>query len=132
MEQNKKIPRQINPTSLLYKIVVGVASSIIILSLLSLTNVVFAQRGLDSPITTTPPPAATTMTNTNFNFAAAGDWGCTDDTTDTVNNILDKSPELVLGLGDYAYREDPVDCWLDIIKPIDSITKIVLGNHDEA
>ena len=68
----------------------------------------------------------------DFNFAAAGDWGCTDHTEDTVNNILDKSPELVLALGDYAYREDPVDCWFEIIKPIDGITKIVLGNHDEA
>src|SRR5918992_4668324 len=54
----------------------------------------------------------------NFNFAAAGDWGCTSHTTDTVNNILDKSPELVLALGDYSYREDPVDCWLEIIQPI--------------
>ncbi len=66
----------------------------------------------------------------DFNFAAAGDWGCTSHTIDTVNNILDKSPELVLALGDYSYREDPVDCWLEIIQPIDGITKIVLGNHD--
>ena len=58
----------------------------------------------------------------DFNFAAAGDWGCTSHTTDTVNNILDKSPELVLALGDYSYREDPVDCWLEIIQPIDGIT----------
>ena len=40
---------------------------------------------------------ATTTNLLGFNFAAVGDWGCTDDTTDTVNNILDKSPELVLG-----------------------------------
>ena len=65
----------------------------------------------------------------DFNFAAAGDWGCTDDTRDTVNNIIDKSPELVLGLGDYSY-EDTADCWLDIIQPIDNIMKIVIGNHE--
>jgi hypothetical protein len=41
----------------------------------------------------------------DFNFAAAGDWGCTDHTEETVNNILNKSPELVLALGDYAYVE---------------------------
>jgi hypothetical protein len=34
----------------------------------------------------------------NFNFAAAGDWGCSSHTTDTVNNILDKNPEFGLDL----------------------------------
>ena len=68
----------------------------------------------------------------DFNFATAGDWGCTSHTTDTVNNIVDKNPELVLALGDYSYREDPVNCWFEIIQPIDGITKIVLGNHDNA
>jgi hypothetical protein len=68
----------------------------------------------------------------DFNFAAAGDWACTDDTTNTVNNILDKTPELVLGLGDYSY-EDSADCWFDIIQPIDnSMMKITIGNHDTA
>jgi hypothetical protein len=65
-----------------------------------------------------------------FNFAAAGDWGCTDDTTDTVNNIVDKNPELVLGLGDYSYDEDPADCWLKKVKPINDKMKIAIGNHD--
>jgi hypothetical protein len=37
----------------------------------------------------------------DFNFAAVGDWECTSYTIDTVNNILDKKPELVLGLGDF-------------------------------
>src|SRR5215212_3073924 len=76
--------------------------------------------------TTTTTTAATLP---SFNFAAAGDWGCTDDTTNTVNNILDKSPQLVLGLGDFSY-EDSADCWLDITKPIDNIMKISIGNHE--
>src|SRR5215212_3019664 len=62
--------------------------------------------------TTTTTTTTTAATLPSFNFAAAGDWGCTDDTTNTVNNILDKNPELVLGLGDYSYDEDPADCWL--------------------
>jgi hypothetical protein len=66
----------------------------------------------------------------DFNFAAAGDWGCTDDTTDTVNNILGKNPELVLGLGDYSYDEDHADCWLKKVKPINDKMKIAIGNHD--
>jgi Calcineurin-like phosphoesterase len=76
------------------------------------------------------PPPSPTATLSDFNFAAAGDWGCTSHTTDTVKNILDKNPELVLGLGDYSYHQDRVDCWFEIIQPIDGITKIVLGNHD--
>jgi hypothetical protein len=66
----------------------------------------------------------------DFNFAAVGDWECTSHTIDTVNNILDKKPELVLGLGDFAY--DPsIACWLKIVDPIDEIMKISIGNHDE-
>jgi hypothetical protein len=41
---------------------------------------------------------AATAPSYDFNFAATGDWACTSDTEDTVNNILDKNPELVLGL----------------------------------
>jgi hypothetical protein len=74
--------------------------------------------------------ASTTALPDTINFAAVGDWGCTSHTTDTVNNIVDKKPELVLALGDYSYHQDRVDCWLEIIQPIDNITKIVLGNHD--
>ena len=66
----------------------------------------------------------------DFNFAAVGDWECTSHTIDTVNNILDKKPELVLGLGDFSY--DPTtDCWFKIVDPIDEIMKVAIGNHDE-
>jgi hypothetical protein len=81
--------------------------------------------------TTTGEAATDTVATapSDFNFAAAGDWGCTEDTEDTVNNILAKNPELVLGLGDYSY-EDSADCWFDITQPIDNIMKISIGNHD--
>jgi hypothetical protein len=89
----------------------------------------------DGYTTTTKTTGAGNATaSSDFNFAAGGDWGCTDDTTDTVNNILEKSPELVLGLGDYSYGEeygeDSEKCWFDITKPIDGIMKIAIGNHD--
>jgi predicted MPP superfamily phosphohydrolase len=122
--KNLSISRQINPT-LLYEIVVFAASCyLVMLSLSSTANIVLAQEGDDSSITRTSIP-----TNTNFRFAAAGDWGCTEDTTNTVNNILDKNPQLVLGLGDFSY-EDSADCWFDTIEPIDNIMKISIGNHD--
>ena len=65
----------------------------------------------------------------DFNFAAAGDWGCTPNTKNTVENIISKNPELVLGLGDYAYRKQP-QCWFRLIDPIYDKMKIVIGNHD--
>jgi predicted phosphodiesterase len=65
----------------------------------------------------------------DFNIAAVGDWGCDSATEDTVDNIISKSPEVVLGLGDNAYEAD-VDCWFDIVEPIDDIMKNVIGNHD--
>ena len=68
--------------------------------------------------------------SSNFNFAAAGDFGCNDNTKDTIENIVDKDPELVLGLGDYSYTTT-IACWLDIIEPIDNKNfKISIGNHE--
>ena len=74
--------------------------------------------------TTSLPPA------TDFNFAAVGDWGCTSNTNNTVNNIVGKNPELVLALGDYSYNTTSDDCWFKIVKPIEDKMKIEIGNHD--
>src|SRR5687768_10239889 len=70
----------------------------------------------------------TTLTE-DYNFAAAGDWGCTNDTMNTVKNIMNHKPELVLALGDLSYNKT-AQCWLDIINPIADKTKIVIGNHE--
>lgn len=66
----------------------------------------------------------------DFNIAATGDWSCTPNTKNTVNSIVKNSPELVLGLGDYAYRNDAT-CWLELVKPIENKMKIAIGNHDD-
>src|ERR687898_1182338 len=74
----------------------------------------------------------TTADNTtlaDYNLAAAGDWGCTTDTINTVKNIMNHKPELVLALGDLSYNKT-AQCWLDIINPIANKTKIVIGNHE--
>jgi hypothetical protein len=65
----------------------------------------------------------------DFNFAAVGDWGCNSNTRKTLNNIMSKNPELVLGLGDYSY-DTTAGCWLDIIEPINDRMKIAIGNHE--
>jgi hypothetical protein len=66
----------------------------------------------------------------DFNFAAAGDWGCMPDTTNTVNNIVSHSTEITFGLGDFSY-ESTADCWFDVTEPIDDQMKITIGNHDD-
>ncbi|MGI9012445.1 MAG: metallophosphoesterase [Nitrososphaeraceae archaeon] len=69
-------------------------------------------------------------TNPNaFNFVAVGDWDCTSETKDTVDNIIDQDPELVLALGDLSYN-GKAKCWLKIIEPFEEKTKIVMGNHE--
>jgi predicted phosphodiesterase len=65
-----------------------------------------------------------------YNVSAAGDWGCNDNTKRTVSNIINRNPELVLGLGDYSYK-NTADCWLAIVDPIDEKMKISIGNHDD-
>src|SRR5215218_4420660 len=65
----------------------------------------------------------------DFNIAAVGDWGCTSNTTNTVNNIVDRDPELVLGLGDYSY-DDSADCWFGIVDPIIDKMIIAIGDHE--
>ena len=61
---------------------------------------------------------------------AAGDWGCSSNTEKTVNNAKSMNPQLLLALGDYSYEKTST-CWIDLIKPVDSITKINFGNHDD-
>ena len=66
-----------------------------------------------------------------FNFVAAGDFACTREANSTVANMVKKSPEIVLALGDLSYEKSP-NCWLNSISPIDSNgkVKIAFGDHD--
>ena len=72
----------------------------------------------------------TNNANSIFNIAAVGDWDCTGETEDTVDNIVDKQPEVVLALGDFSYSGD-ADCWFKKIEPIADKTKIAMGNHHD-
>ena len=81
-----------------------------------------------------PPPSPSysstaAVTLGDFNFAAAGDWGCTSNTIDTVQNIIDQDPEFVLAVGDLSY-DSSAKCWFEIISPIANKTMIAIGNHD--
>jgi hypothetical protein len=68
-------------------------------------------------------------------FASAGDWGCSSNTKNTVDNIVEKNEPTTLSLGDNSYK-DTAKCWYNIVEPIDGdppaqTTKITIGNHDD-
>ena len=65
----------------------------------------------------------------DFNFVAAGDWGGDAKAHDTVNNMQNKSPELVLALGDLSYQKS-ANCWFEMMSPLLNKTKIVFGDHE--
>jgi hypothetical protein len=67
--------------------------------------------------------------SSSFNFAAVGDWSCNSMASQTINQIVQKQPEIVLALGDLSYTKS-AKCWLDEIQPINDITRITIGNHD--
>ncbi len=64
-----------------------------------------------------------------FNFVAAGDWGCDKKAHQTVTNMQNKSPELVLALGDLSYQKS-ADCWFQMMSPLINKTKMVFGDHE--
>ena len=65
----------------------------------------------------------------DFNFVAAGDFGCSKNTENTIKNMEDKKPELVLTLGDLSI-DKTANCWLDLISPFDDKLKITFGYHE--
>jgi hypothetical protein len=64
-----------------------------------------------------------------FSFAVAGDFGCSKNAKNTVSNMNDKKPELVIPLGDLSYDKS-ANCWLDLISPFNDRLKVTLGFHD--
>jgi len=103
---------------------VAAAIFLLIVAILPITIEITSEKYLAYGSNSNLPPAA------DFNFATVGDWGCTSNTNNTVNNIVGKKPELVLALGDYSYNTTSDDCWFKIVKPIEDKMKIEIGNHD--
>src|SRR5918999_897686 len=86
-------------------------------------------RSEDELYNTNPEKLTGFVNFTEFNFALAGDWGCTKNTAKTVDLIQSHDPELVFNLGDTSYEKD-INCWIDIVQPISDRMKAVIGNHD--
>ena len=68
---------------------------------------------------------------TEFNFVVAGDFGCGVEAKKTIGAMASMKPELVLALGDLAYKKNP-NCWFDMIAPLENNSKfkISFGEHD--
>lgn len=64
-----------------------------------------------------------------FNFAAVGDFGCSEKAKETSANIGSKDPELVLTLGDLSYNHT-AGCWFNMMSGLKHKIMITLGYHD--
>src|SRR5919108_2739994 len=67
----------------------------------------------------------------NFNFGAAGDFGCSSNAQKTLNNIKSHTTvERFLALGDYSYKSSG-SCWLNMVDSsnLKPRTRITIGNH---
>ena len=75
--------------------------------------------------------AALQTNQSDFNFVAAGDFGCGINANRTISNMLIKKPELMIGLGDLSYQKTP-DCWFNIVSPLDTDgrLKIAIGDNE--
>jgi hypothetical protein len=69
------------------------------------------------------------MKRVKFNFAVAGDFGCSKNAKNTFSNMKDKKPELVIPLGDLSYDKS-ANCWLDLASLFNDRLKVTLGYHD--
>ena len=67
----------------------------------------------------------------DFNFVAAGDFGCGDEPNRTIGGMIKKDPEIVIALGDLSYDKSAA-CWINSMTPLDNPgrIKISIGNHD--
>jgi predicted phosphodiesterase len=93
------------------------------------TTAVSLTDGNNNGSSTTTAAANGSTGPADFNIAAVGDWGCESTTEDTVDNIISKSPEVVLGLGDNSY-DDSADCWFETVDPIIDKMITAIGNED--
>ena len=94
--------------------------------------VVFLSIGLSTiGIFVTHTFAAAQTNQSDFNFVAAGDFGCGKNANRTITNMLTREPEVVIGLGDLSYQKT-ADCWFHVVSPLDNDgrLKIAIGDNE--
>ena len=68
--------------------------------------------------------------NDDINIVAVGDFYCNDETEDTIENIININPELIITTGDHVKDVKSIKCWSKMSEPIKDKMKIAIGNHD--
>ena len=64
-----------------------------------------------------------------FNFVAVGDLDCNNNSMQTINNSIDKKPEIFLAIGDLYYNCKP-DQFKKALSSLNDILYMTIGNHD--
>ena len=64
-----------------------------------------------------------------FNFVAVGDLDCKNNSIQTINNSIDKKPELFLAIGDLYYGCKP-EQFNKMLSSLSNILYMTMGNHD--
>lgn len=64
-----------------------------------------------------------------FNFVAVGDLDCNNNSMQTINNSIDKKPEIFLAIGDLYYNCKP-DEFKKVLSSLNDILYMTIGNHD--
>jgi hypothetical protein len=93
---------------------------------------VFLSIGLSTiGILVTHTFAAAQTNQLDFNFVAAGDFGCGKNANRTITNMLARGPEVIIALGDLSYQKT-ADCWFHVVSPLDTDgrLKIAIGDNE--
>jgi hypothetical protein len=67
-----------------------------------------------------------------YRIAATGDIGCSTNGQNTVNQIKNQNPNLVLWLGDLSYVDSNIDCFISQTSQLASKDEAVIGNHEDS
>jgi predicted secreted protein/predicted phosphodiesterase len=67
-----------------------------------------------------------------FRIAITGDISCSSNGKNTVNQIANQNPSLVLWLGDLSYVDSDVNCFISQTSQLASKDEAIIGNHDDS
>ena len=67
-----------------------------------------------------------------FRIAVTGDISCSSSGKNTINQITNQNPFLVLWLGDLSYVDSDVNCFISQTSQLASKDEAIIGNHDDS
>jgi Calcineurin-like phosphoesterase len=70
------------------------------------------------------------LANEDINIVAVGDFYCNDETEDTIENIININPELIITTGDHVKDVKSIKCWSKMSEQLKDKMRIAVGNHD--